>query len=208
MRKLVFVAALALARVCSGQSPNPPGQSGLQLAQGFDLTQPQNSSRSDRSLPSPAPVSSPAAAAQTTPASSSESRPTQASQDSKSPESISYVEGSIWVLTFVKTKPGLTADYFKSISASLKPVYEEEKRKKMILNYKILNADAPDDRDFNVIIMVEYPNAAAVEGSRERIEPIIDKIIGPDNARRELAAKRQDVREILATKKMREIWLK
>lgn len=102
----------------------------------------------------------------------------------------------------------MTADYFKSISASLKPVYEEEKRKKMILNYKILNAESPDDRDFNVIIMVEYPNAAAVEGSRDRIEPIVVKIIGPDSARRELAIKRQDVRDILATKKMREIWLK
>lgn len=102
----------------------------------------------------------------------------------------------------------MTADYFNSISASLKPVYEEEKRKKMILNYKILNADSPDDRDFNVIIMVEYPNVAAVEGSRDRIEPIIDKIIGPATSRRELATKRQDVRDILATKRMREIWLK
>jgi hypothetical protein len=189
MKKVALVAALALARVCSGQSPSPFGQSGLQLGQGLDLTQPQK----------PAPVSSPAAAVQTT---------TAPSSDSKNPEALSYVEGSIWVLTFVKTKPGMTADYFNSISASLKPVYEEEKRKKMILNYKILNADSPDDRDFNVIIMVEYPNAAAVEGSRDRIEPIVDKIIGPAAARRELATKRQDVRDILATKRMREIWLK
>jgi len=199
MKKVVFVATLVLARVCSGQSPSPSGQSGLQLGQGFDLTQPQNSARSGISISSPAPVSSPAAAAQ---------RTTAPSSDSKNPEALSYVEGSIWVLTFVKTKPGMTADYFNSISASLKPVYEEEKRKKMILNYKILNADSPDDRDFNVIIMVEYPNVAAVEGSRDRIEPIIDKIIGPATSRRELATKRQDVRDILATKRMREIWLK
>src|SRR5262245_19412115 len=207
MKKVVFVATLVLARVCSGQSPSPSGQSGLQLGQGFDLTQPQNSARSGISISSPAPVSSPAAAAQTTLPPSSESQPTQTSRDPKNPESMSYVEGSIWVLTFVKTKPGMTADYFNSISASLKPVYEEEKRKKMILNYKILNADSPDDRDFNVIIMVEYPNVAAVEGSCDRIEPIIDKIIGPATSRRELATKRQDVRDILATKRMREIWL-
>ena len=112
------------------------------------------------------------------------------------------------MLTFVKTKPGQTEDYFKSISASLKPIYEEEKKQKMILDYKILNADSADDRDFNVIIMVEYPNMGALEGSREKVEPIIDKIIGPGNARRDLATKRQDVREILATKMMREIWLK
>ena len=78
----------------------------------------------------------------------------------------------------------------------------------MILDYKILSADSADDRDFNVIIMVEYPNMAALEGSRERIESILDKIIGPTTTRRDLATKRADVREILATKMMREIWLK
>jgi len=121
---------------------------------------------------------------------------------------MSYVEGSIWVLTFIKTKPGSAEDYFKSISASLKPVYEEEKKHKMILDYKILSADATDDRDFNVIIMVEYPNMAALEGSRERVEPILDKIIGSGDARRAMATKRLDIREILASKTMREIWLK
>ncbi len=121
---------------------------------------------------------------------------------------MSYVEGSIWTLTFVKTKPGLANDYFNSISASLKPVYEEEKKQKLILDYKILSAESADDRDFNVIIMVEYPNMAALEGSRERTEPILSKIIGPTTARHDLVAKRNDVREILATKMMREIWLK
>lgn len=122
---------------------------------------------------------------------------------------MSYVEGSIWTLTFVKTKPGQTDDYFKSISASLKPAYEEAKKQKVILNYKILSTNvSAEDRDFNVIIMVEYPNMAALESSRERIEPILNKIIGSATARRDLVTKRQDVRDILATKMMREIWLK
>jgi hypothetical protein len=203
MKKFVFVAALALAGVCSAQNPSPSGQSGLQLGQGFDLTLPQDSARSGTSLSSPAPASR--SAAQTTPAQSSSS---PATSDAKSTGSLSYVEGSIWVLTFVKTKAGMSDDYFNSISASLKPVYEEEKRKKMILNYKILSADPGDNPDFNVIIMVEYPSTTAVEGSRDRIEPILDKIIGPNSSRRELATKRQDVREILGTKMMREIWLK
>ena len=122
---------------------------------------------------------------------------------------MSYVEGSIWTLTFVKTKPGQIDDYFKSISASLKPAYEEAKKQKVILNYKILSTNvSAEDRDFNVIIMVEYPNIAALESSRERIEPILNKIIGSATARRDLVTKRQDVRDILATKMMREIWLK
>jgi hypothetical protein len=120
----------------------------------------------------------------------------------------SYVEGSVWVMTFVKTKSGLSDEYLKSIAGSLKPIYEEEKKQKIILDYRILTGDSVGDRDFNFIIMVEYPNMAALEGSRERTEPIIDKIMGPADQRRDTAAKRLDLREILATKTMREIWLK
>src|SRR4051794_20083316 len=201
MKKIFFIAALALARLCFAQTPSPAAPSGWQLGQGFDPTLPRGSARSGVSVSTPAPVSSPAA-------SSSEASSSPTSRDRKSSESMSYVEGSIWMLTFVKTKSGSTDDYFKSISASLKPLYEEEKKQKMILDYKILNADSAEDRDFNVIIMVEYPNMATLQGSRERFEPMIDKIIGPAAARRDLATKRQDVREILATKMMREIWLK
>ena len=119
-----------------------------------------------------------------------------------------YVEGSVWVLMFIKTKSGLTDDYFKSITSSLKPLYEEEKKQNLILDYKILSGEPAGDRDFNIILMVEYPNMAALERVRERTEPIVDKIIGPTDKRRDLAAKRLDLREILATKTMREIWLK
>jgi len=134
--------------------------------------------------------------------------PAQTSRDRTATGKPPYVEGSVWVLTFIKTKSGLTDDYFKSITASLKPLYEEEKKQRLILDYKILSGEAVGERDFNIILLVEYPNMAALEASHERAEPIIDKIIGPTEKRRDLATKRLDTRDILATKTMREIWLK
>jgi len=108
-------------------------------------------------------------------------------------------------MTFIKTKAGSTNDYLKSITASLKPIYEEEKKQKVILDYKILRNDG--DMDFNVVILVEYPNPAALENLRARTEPIIDKIIGPADKRRDVATKRLDIREIVASKTMHEISL-
>ncbi len=126
----------------------------------------------------------------------------------KSNSKTSYVEGPVWVMTFVKTKSGLSDEYLKAMAGSLKPIYDEEKNRKIILDYKILSGGDAGDRDFNIIIMVEYPNTAALDELRERTEPIIDKIIGPTDKRRDMAAKRLDIREILATKTMREITLK
>lgn len=56
--------------------------------------------------------------------------------------------------------------------------------------------------------MVQYPNMAAFDGLREKTEPIMAKVMGNEDQRRQLAVKRLDVREILGTKAMREITLK
>ena len=119
-----------------------------------------------------------------------------------------YVEGPVWVLTLIKTKSGLSDDYLKSIAGTVKPVYEEEKNRKIILDYKILSGEASGAQDFNILIMVEYANMAALDGLREKTDSIIERVIGPEKERTDMAVKRLDIREILASKTMREIWLK
>jgi hypothetical protein len=203
MRAKIFFGAglmLATTSICLAQRPSATlAPSGWQLAPPFELSSPTSAARA--SSPSPASASTATAPVVQAP-------PVQPSRDRTTTSKAPYVEGSVWVLTFIKTKSGLTDDYFKSITASLKPVYEEEKKQRLILDYKILSGEPAGDHDFNIILMVEYPNMAALEASHERAEPIIDKIIGPNEKRRDLATKRMDTRDILATKTMREIWLK
>jgi hypothetical protein len=119
-----------------------------------------------------------------------------------------YTEGPVWTLTMVKTKAGLDDDYFKQISGSVKPVYEEMKKQKFILDYKVLDGDATHRDDFNILIMVQYPNMAALDGLRDKMDPIVEKVMGSEDQRRATAVKRLDIREILGTKTMREITLK
>jgi hypothetical protein len=108
----------------------------------------------------------------------------------------------------VKSKAGLDDDYLRQISGTVKPVYEEEKKQKIILDYKILQGDAMGTQDYNIIIMVQYPNMAALDGLRDKMDPILEKVMGSEDQRRATAVKRLDIREILGTKTMREITLK
>ncbi len=108
----------------------------------------------------------------------------------------------------IRTKAGLDDDYLKQISGTVKPVYEEEKKQRIILDYKILQGDAMAPQDYNIIIMVQYPNMAALDGLRDKMDPIIEKVMGSEDQRRATAVKRLDIREILGTKTMREITLK
>jgi hypothetical protein len=119
-----------------------------------------------------------------------------------------YNEGPVWTLTMIKTKTGLADEYLKQITGSVKPVYDEEKKQKIILDYKILNGEASGPQDFNILILVEYPNWAAFDNLRDRMDPIVEKVMGAEDQRRATAVKRLDVREILGTKTMREITLK
>src|SRR5437773_10571839 len=119
-----------------------------------------------------------------------------------------YNEGPVWTLTMVKTKTGLGDEYLKQITGSVKPVYDEEKKQKIILDYKILNGEASNSQDFNILVLVEYPNWAAFDSLRDKMDPVVEKVMGSEAQRRDLAVKRLDIREILGTKTMREITLK
>ena len=139
-----------------------------------------------------------------------QSSPTTTTTTSKASggSSAPYNEGPVWILTMIKTKTGLADEYFKQITGTVKPVYDEEKKQKVILDYKILNGEASDPHDFNILILVEYPNMAAFDNLREKMDPVIAKVMGSQDQQRELAVKRLDIREILGTKTMREITLK
>jgi len=119
-----------------------------------------------------------------------------------------YNEGPVWTLTMIKTKTGLADEYLKQITGTVKPVYDEEKNQKIILDYKILNGEASSPQDFNIVILVEYPNWAAFDHLRDKMDPIVEKVMGTEDQRSATAVKRLEIREILGTKTMREITLK
>jgi hypothetical protein len=133
-----------------------------------------------------------------------------AQQNATSPKGSNapYNEGPVWTLTMIRTKTGLGDEYVKQITVTVKPVYDEEKKQKVILDYKILNGEASGPQDFNILILVEYLNWAAFDNLRDKMDPIVEKVMGTEDQRRATAVKRLDIREILATKTMREITLK
>ena len=144
--------------------------------------------------------------AQSSPSSSAST--TTATTKTAGASSAPYTEGSVWALSMIKTKAGLEDEYLKQITGTVKPVYEEAKKQKIVLSYKILTGESSSPHDFNILILVEYPNWAAFDGMREKMDPVMAKVMGSEEQRKDMAVKRLDIREILGTKTMREIMLK
>src|ERR1700737_243675 len=143
--------------------------------------------------------------AQTT---SNSAAPASTSPSTSKGSAAPYNEGPVWALTMVKTKTGLSDEYLKQITGTVKPVYDEEKKQKVILDYKILQGQAASPHDFDILILVEYPNWGAFDHLRDKMDPVVSKVMGSQDQQRELVVKRLDIREILGTKTMQEITLK
>lgn len=119
-----------------------------------------------------------------------------------------YTEGGVWQITMVKTKPGMSDDYLKALAKIFKSTNDEAKKQGIITDYKILAGDAATQQDFDMLLMVEYPNMAALDGLRDKMDPVSAKLIGTEDQQRQLAVKRLEIREIMGDKTMREITLK
>jgi hypothetical protein len=87
-----------------------------------------------------------------------------------------YNEGPVWLLTMVRTKPGMGEDYLKSLGQTFKLVGDEAKKQGIIMDYKILLGEASDPHDYDILLMQEVKNFAAYDGIREKIDPILKKV--------------------------------
>src|SRR2546428_3334953 len=135
---------------------------------------------------------------------SSSTTTTTTATDSMAP----YTEGPVWELTMVRTKPGMNDDYLKNLAHAYKSTSEEAKKQGIIMDYKIMIGDAANHDDYNVLLLVEYKNMAALDGLRQKTDPIAQKLIGGEEQIRQGSLKRMEIRDILGAKTMREITLK
>jgi hypothetical protein len=119
-----------------------------------------------------------------------------------------YTEGPVWNITMVKAKSGMTDEYLKGLAKTLKGTLEEAKKQNLVLDYKILLGNAATPQDFDILIMVESKNMAALDNAREKFDPIARKVVGTTDQQQAIQVKRLDIREIMGTKLMREITLK
>ena len=119
-----------------------------------------------------------------------------------------YTEGPVWTISMIKTKPGMADDYLKNLAQIYKAVNDEAKKQGIIMDYKILLGNDSTPQDFDILLMQEFKNMAALDNVRDKFDPIATKLIGNEDVQREGAVKRMEIREIMGNKLMREITLK
>ena len=120
-----------------------------------------------------------------------------------------YTEGPVWRVQLIRVKPNQMDAYLTSLRQSTKPLIEEQKRQGVIMDYKIfLKETKATPEDWDIAVAIEYKNHAAMDGLAAKGEAARDKILGGKQAAQSLGEKRAEIREIISSDLMQEIFLK
>ena len=83
-----------------------------------------------------------------------------------------YQDGSVWDILYVKMKYGMESTYLTYVATAWKRLREYDKKEGFILSYKVLQTEVHGTSDWNLILMIEYKNLAALEASEAKSESI------------------------------------
>ena len=121
-------------------------------------------------------------------------------------QSPNYDVGPVWRVTYYHIKPGQADAFWKDIRENFKPIYADFKKEGLITDYKFwlnITLDHPDDWD--VALGILYPNYAAIDALDAKGATIAAKHYGSREAMIEAGKKRNDLREVVASKLAREV---
>jgi hypothetical protein len=120
-----------------------------------------------------------------------------------------YTEGPVWRVQLIRVKPTQLDAYLTSLRQSTKPLIEEEKRQGVIMDYKVFLKETKNSpEDWDICVAIQYKNHAAMDGLAAKGEAARDKILGGKQAAQQLGEKRAEIREIISSELLQEIFLK
>ena len=87
-----------------------------------------------------------------------------------------YTEGPVWAITMVKTKPGMSDDYLKTLAKIYKATNDEMKKQGLIMDYKVLLGNDANPQDFDIILIDTPP---AMRAATVNALVVADSVIIP-----------------------------
>jgi hypothetical protein len=120
-----------------------------------------------------------------------------------------YTEGPVWRVQLIRVKPAHMDDYLTSLQQSTKPLIEEQKKQGIVTDYKVfLKETKSNPEDWDICVAIQYKNHAAMDGLAAKGEAARDKILGGKAQGQQLTEKRVEIREIISSELLQEIFLK
>jgi len=119
-----------------------------------------------------------------------------------------YSEGTVSVVSSIRTEPGQYENYMKYLATTYKQLMEEQKKAGIIVDWSVFTARSRTPDDPNVYLVTTYKNLAAMDGLQDRTEAIQEKFIGNQEARDAAMVARGKMRTALGSEVIRRVEFK
>ena len=118
-----------------------------------------------------------------------------------------FHNGSVWEIAFIRMKPGMETSYLNYLAGPWKTNQEAMKKEGVVLSYKVITTEGHTPGDWNVMLMTEYKNLAALEANEDKADSIAQRVVGDDEKQRQGYRDRLEIREVMGDRLAREIVL-
>ena len=123
-------------------------------------------------------------------------------------EDHAYTQGSVTVVSFVRTEPGMFDDYLRYLSNTYKKLMEAQKKQGVITDYAVYQTLPRDEHDADLILTVTYKNMAAFDTLQAQTDPVIKEVFGSLSKAASASVDREKLRKQLGSQIVRQLILK
>lgn len=113
--------------------------------------------------------------------------------------------GSVWAVSYVRTKPGQFNAYINDLSNVWRVFLDAQKEDGDVLSYKILSINSPRDGEANLLLLVEFKNMGVFDRGPAYFEELTDEIMGSQENLRSANIDRAALRDLMGGLVTREI---
>jgi hypothetical protein len=117
----------------------------------------------------------------------------------------SYTQGSAWSVGFIKVGANMNVEYLNNLKNTWVAMQDEAVKQGLIVSYKILSGSAANPEDWDIMLMREFKDLAAMDGNDDKWQAISKKVIGGEDASKKLNESRVSMRTIYGNKTVREV---
>lgn len=83
-----------------------------------------------------------------------------------------YDEGTVWLIIYVRTKPGMFDKYMENLNGRFRKELEVAIEKGFLLDYKIMKKWPSNPDDWDVMIMEAYPDMASFDEFQKKWDEV------------------------------------
>ena len=119
-----------------------------------------------------------------------------------------YAEGTVSVVTSIRTEPGQNDAYMRYLATTYKQMMDEQKKAGIIVDWSVYTTRSRTADGPNLYLVTTYKNLAAMDGLQDRMEAIQEKFIGNQEARDAAMAARGKMRSMVGSEVIRKVEFK